>query len=103
MKIDFKHGGKNYLGFDTDSEEWENLNIPDADKQQIITDAQWDVIRKQREPLLDEADKLISKALDNSADASSFRAYRQELRDITTTFSGRLDEVLWPDKPQINS
>jgi hypothetical protein len=57
-------------------------------------------IRKQREPLLAQADIAISKAIDNDKDTKALRTYRQALRDITTTFSGDLANVAWPVKPQ---
>tara|TARA_Y100000361_G_scaffold26055_1_gene21091 strand:- start:224 stop:721 length:498 start_codon:yes stop_codon:yes gene_type:complete len=40
-------------------------------------------LRKQRIPLLEEADWQIHKIEDASGDASKWKVYRQELRDIT--------------------
>lgn len=57
-------------------------------------------IRKQRSPLLATADIAINKALDKGEDVAPLRAYRQELRDITTTFADDLANVVWPVKPQ---
>jgi Phage tail assembly chaperone protein len=56
-------------------------------------------IRKQRGPLLVEADIAINKALDKGEDTTALRVYRQALRDITTTFAGDLANVTWPVKP----
>jgi hypothetical protein len=56
-------------------------------------------IRKQRAPLLADADIAINKAIDNGNDVTALRAYRQALRDITTTFAGDLANVVWPVKP----
>lgn len=56
-------------------------------------------IRNQRAPLLIDADIAISKAIDNDKDVKALRAYRQALRDITTTFAGDLANVVWPVKP----
>ena len=56
-------------------------------------------IRRQREPLLAEADIMIHKALDTGQGAVPYRQYRQALRDITDTYAGRLDELEWPAKP----
>jgi hypothetical protein len=57
-------------------------------------------IRKQRAPLLAQADIAINKAVDNGEDATPLRVYRQALRDITTTFANDLVNVAWPVKPQ---
>jgi hypothetical protein len=56
-------------------------------------------IRKQREPLLVNADIAINKAVDKGEDATTLRVYRQALRDITTTFANDLVNVSWPVKP----
>jgi hypothetical protein len=56
-------------------------------------------IRKQRAPLLVNADIAINKAIDNGEDATPLRVYRQALRDITTTFANDLANVAWPVKP----
>ena len=39
--------------------------------------------RAERDNLINEADILINKALDNGKDATNLRAYRQALRDAT--------------------
>ena len=51
----------------------------------------------QREPLLLEADHKINTLVDSGADATAWRTYRQELRDITNTSD--LDNVTFPTKP----
>jgi hypothetical protein len=56
-------------------------------------------IRKQRAPLLAQADIAINKAIDKGEDATPLRVYRQALRDITTTFANDLANVAWPVKP----
>jgi len=61
---------------------------------------QMEVIREQRAPLLDDADRLINIALDKGADVTPFRQYRQALRDIPQTFSDA-QEVVWPTKPSL--
>ena len=53
-------------------------------------------IRSQREKLFPEADFKINMLLDTNADASSWKTYRQALRDIT---KGSLDNPTWPTKP----
>jgi hypothetical protein len=56
-------------------------------------------IRKQRAPLLAQADIAINKAVDKGENVTDLRAYRQALRDITTTFADDLANVVWPVKP----
>ncbi len=53
-------------------------------------------LRNQRKELLEEADWQINKKIDNNEDATSWRTYRQALRDIT---SGDVDNPTWPTKP----
>ena len=55
-------------------------------------------LRNRREPLLLEADYKINTLVDNSGDASAWRKYRQELRDITK--ASDLDNVTFPTKPE---
>ena len=52
-------------------------------------------LRNKRTELLSEADWQINKKMDNNEDASSWRTYRQALRDITNN----PDNPTWPTKP----
>ena len=54
-------------------------------------------LRSDREPLLLEADYKINTLIDNGGDASAWRKYRQDLRDITKAED--LDNVTFPSKP----
>ena len=54
-------------------------------------------VRAEREPLLTEADWQIHKIEDASGDASAWRTYRQQLRDITN--ASDIYNVTWPTKP----
>ena len=54
-------------------------------------------VRAEREPLLVEADWQIHKIEDASGDASAWRTYRQQLRDITN--ASDIYNVTWPTKP----
>ena len=54
-------------------------------------------LRNDREPLLLEADYKINTLVDNGSDASAWRKYRQELRDITKAED--LGNVTFPTKP----
>ena len=52
-------------------------------------------LRNKRKELLEEADWQINKKIDNNEDATSWRTYRQALRDITNS----PDNPTWPTKP----
>ena len=54
-------------------------------------------LRNDREPLLLEADYKINTLVDNGGDATAWRKYRQELRDITKAED--LGNVTFPTKP----
>ena len=54
-------------------------------------------LRSERESLLTEAEYKINTLVDNNQDASAWRTYRQNLRDITKAED--LDNVTWPTKP----
>ena len=54
-------------------------------------------LRNKREDLLLEADYKINPSVDNNQDASAWRTYRQELRDITK--ASDLENVTFPTKP----
>jgi|TARA_Y100000401_G_C8208873_1_gene167375 predicted transglutaminase-like cysteine proteinase len=59
------------------------------------TDRKKSKLRHQRKKLLEEADWQINKKIDNNEDATSWRTYRQALRDITNS----PDNPTWPTKP----
>lgn len=57
------------------------------------------VVRVMRESLLAEADANVNKCIDLNYDASAWRTYRQQLRDITNNIT-EVDVVTWPVKPE---
>lgn len=69
----------------------------DAAVDAVKRDLQWDEIRAQRVPLLADADWRIQRAEDDGQDATSLRAYRQALRDVTKQADPWV--VAWPAKP----
>ena len=73
--------------------EYNELQIEDANRNDERIKGS---LRSRREPLLKEADFEINKKIDKNEDATSWRVYRQALRDIT---SGDLDNPNWPTKP----
>ena len=80
------------------------LGLSESDAIKAIEDseglAKLQALRAAREALLPEADYLVNIALDNEMDITPFRAYRQQLRDITKHYQS-LDDVVWPEKPAI--
>lgn len=78
----------------------EEISAKEAEEKAFADDKpnrQKDALRQTREPLLEEADHKINTLVDNNQDASAWRTYRQELRDITNTSD--LDNVTFPTKP----
>ena len=75
------------------------MEIMEVEFTQMHEECQLREVRKQRAPLLDDADRAVNLAQDTNGDVAVARSYRQALRDITTTFDGRLDELQWPIKP----
>lgn len=59
-----------------------------------------DEVRKARFDLLIEADHMVNVALDNGVEITPYRQYRQQLRDITQTYT-TLKDVVWPQKPSL--
>lgn len=55
------------------------------------------MLRDERQPLLEEADYKINTLVDNNQDAAAWRTYRQQLRDITN--ASDLENVTFPSKP----
>lgn len=54
------------------------------------------LLREERNKLIAETDWWASSDLDMPLERAT---YRQQLRDITKTYSS-LDDVVWPDKPE---
>ena len=64
----------------------EEIKIREAEEKAYADgekDRNLDAIRDVREPLLKECDEEINKIEDAGGDASKWRAYRIELRDVT--------------------
>lgn len=69
----------------------------DAQVDAAKTRMRWDEVRRERAPLLQEADWRIQRAEDDGLDLASLRAYRQALRDVTRQSDPAA--VVWPPKP----
>ena len=75
-----------------------NWIVSDASDAEIAqrTEAQWTIIRDQRNAQLAASD--WTQLPDANVDAAAWAAYRQELRDITTQENPF--EIVWPTAPQ---
>ena len=69
----------------------------DTEYQTNLDNMQKDNLRFIRTSLLEEADWNINLITDASGDASAWRTYRQQLRDITK--ASDIYDVTWPTKP----
>lgn len=69
-------------------------DVPEEDKQRHA----WLITRRYRNELLLLADIEIFKQEDNGQDASAWRTYRQQLRDLPSTFDSPFD-VVFPNVP----
>lgn len=78
----------------------------------ILRNNKLDSLRQKRVPLLEEADKEINKLEDKGESTSSWRSYRQALREATDVYkdvdgkakdtidSVDMDNISWPAKPE---
>jgi len=58
----------------------------------------WDSIRAKRDGILQSTDWTMTTGA--SVDQAQWAAYRQNIRDIPQTYSGKTpDEVVWPTQP----
>ena len=76
-------------------QEWiaEGNTVKDADD--TLT---WDDIRATRDQILSDTDWTMTTGA--SVDQAQWAAYRQNIRDIPQTYSGKTpDEVVWPTQP----
>jgi len=83
---------------------WYNI-IQDekAESERLASIPSWDKIRKSRDTRLSESDKIIAWSTETGNTVpSTWITYRQELRDITTTYgapTGNTELVVWPTEP----
>tara|TARA_B000000557_G_scaffold227384_1_gene198340 strand:+ start:1042 stop:1410 length:369 start_codon:yes stop_codon:yes gene_type:complete len=75
---------------------------------EIISEYSYDVLRYERNKLLESSDKYALSDFPHNSDEKKqeWLTYRQQLRDITTSqtpsvdSSGNLINITWPNKPQ---
>jgi hypothetical protein len=75
--------------------EWVKTNTVEAIDEDTLT---WDNIRATRNKILIDTDWTMTTGA--SVDQAQWAAYRQNIRDIPQTYSGKTpDEVVWPTQP----
>ena len=75
--------------------EWAKTNTAEAADEDAPT---WDSIRATRDQILIDTDWTMTTGA--SVDQAQWAAYRQNIRDIPQTYSGKTpDEVVWPTQP----
>ena len=75
--------------------EWAKTNTAEAADEDAPT---WDDIRATRDQILSDTDWTMTTGA--SVDQAQWAAYRQSIRDIPQTYSGKTpDEVVWPTQP----
>tara|TARA_B100000475_G_C14739536_1_gene205514 strand:+ start:105 stop:485 length:381 start_codon:yes stop_codon:yes gene_type:complete len=73
--------------------EWAKTNTAEA-----VDGLTWDDIRNTRDGILQSTDWTMTTGA--SVDQAQWAAYRQSIRDIPQTYSGKTpDEVVWPTQP----
>ena len=73
--------------------EWAKTNTTEA-----VDALTWDDIRATRDGILKDTDWTMTTGA--SVDQAQWAAYRQNIRDIPQTYSGKTpDEVVWPTQP----
>lgn len=82
---------------------YQTISDEKAEKERLESIPTWDFIRKDRDQRLLQSDAIISWSTETGNSVpSEWTTYRQELRDITTTYganTGNTELVVWPVKP----
>ena len=87
--IHFAEGNKDYQEY----LEWAKTNTAEA-----ADGLTWDNIRSKRDTILSSTDWTMTTGA--TVDQAQWAAYRQVIRDIPQTYSGKTpDEVVWPTQP----
>ncbi|MDW2094114.1 tail fiber assembly protein [Vibrio sp. 1865] len=101
MFVSFTYNGQSYVNFDSESDDFKVLDIPQSEKDKIVTNAKWQLIREKRQPLIDQTDwTQMPDAQLTTEKKSEFANYRQSLRDLPQTYDNP-DNVVWPEKPTV--
>lgn len=85
-------------------ENWrDTIDAEIAEKERLAEMITWEYIRDERNDKITKSDKIIAWATETGNPVpSEWTTYRQDLRDITTTYgapSGNAELVVFPDEP----
>ena len=82
MNIDFRHGNSQFMGFDTESDEWEALEISESDKENIISNAINDKTVKSREAAYKKESEPLYMKWQYDQTFESEQAWRAKVSEI---------------------
>ena len=89
------------IPFDPDNSDYQTYLewVADGNTAEAVDDTlTWDDIRATRDGILSSTDWTMTTGA--SVDQAQWAAYRQNIRDIPQTYSGKTpDEVVWPTQP----
>lgn len=101
MIVSFHYNGQSYVNFDTETDTFKLLDIPQAEKDKVVANAKWKLVREKRQPLIDQTDWTQMPDAQLTTDKKAeFANYRQLLRDLPQTYNNP-DDVVWPAKPTL--
>ena len=92
-------GNSCFIPFDeTNTDYQEYLEWAKTNTAEAADGLTWDDIRSTRDGILSSTDWTMTTGA--SVDQAQWAAYRQNIRDIPQTYSGKTpDEVVWPTQP----
>ena len=88
------------IPFDPDNSDYQTYLewVADGNTAEAVDGLTWDDIRATRDGILSSTDWTMTTGA--SVDQAQWAAYRQNIRDIPQTYSGKTpDEVVWPTQP----
>lgn len=88
-----------YTYSECESGEWADINDPEVQALlNYVPAPSWHQIREERDTKLQKTDWIFLPDATPKPSKEAWLAYRQQLRDITKTFSDPA-EVVWPKQP----
>lgn len=112
VEIEYANGHPNqtigtmsdYTAFVDILNKWDKqIRVDEAEEERLASIPTWDEIRSTRDSLLNKSDAIFAYATETGNPVpSEWTTYRQELRDLPTTFganTGNTELVVYPTKP----